>query len=312
MIYLLLVVAKIAERVVLIKLAAQVELGETQYGSRRRRGVHDAVATIFEFIKHHEGWATAMVSTDIEGGFDNIDTDLLIQFLQAWGASVDMCRWIHRWTRCRTIRFKFNGRLSKEYYSTAGIPQGFPLSPYLFGVYVADVFVPRMRYTPTVRQVVFSYVDDGVILVTTPDKQHTTRVMQDVFEDCDHVGKARNMGFSSLKTKWIGFGSDNWDGMYLNGVKREPEGVLRVLGFFFNKFCNFLSHVRYWLERGMVVRRRIGSLGRKFGDEGGIDAHGTIRLVQAAYLPTVYYGLEWITDYRSYVKSIQIHVHDCL
>jgi len=95
MIHLLPVVAKIAERVVLIKLAAQVELGETQYGSRRRRGVHDAVVTIFEFIKLDEGWATTMVSMDIKGGFDNIDTDLLIQFLQARGASVDMCRWIH-------------------------------------------------------------------------------------------------------------------------------------------------------------------------------------------------------------------------
>jgi len=60
------------------------------------------------------------------------------------------------------------------------------------------------------------------------------------------------------------------------------------------------------------VRRRILVLGRRFGSDGGLDAWCTGHLFQAAYLPTVYYGLEFVTDYMLYVNRIQVHVNDCL
>jgi len=313
MIYLLPVMAKITERIILLRLAQCVELEETQFGSRRRRGVHDAMAVVFEFIRHHEGWKTAMVSMDIEGGFDNIQTDLLIQFLQSRGADIDLCRWIRRWAGSRSIQFKFNGRLSKEYHTTLGIPQGSPLSPYLFAVYVADILKPRLRYTPTVRHVVTSYVDDGVILVATNNQEYTKDIIRGLFDDCDRIGRERGMGFSLIKTKWIGFGDRPWSDMGINGVMLAPVSELRVLGYYFNIANNFHSHVQYWLRRGLDVRKRISALGRRFGGcGGGIDAFGIFRLIQSVYLPTVYYGLEWITDYKSYVKSIQTHVNDCL
>jgi len=53
-------------------------------------------------------------------------------------------------------------------------------------------------------------------------------------------------------------------------------------------------------------------LGRRFGGDGGLDAGCTYHLFQAAYLPTVYYGLEFVTDYMLYVKRIQVHINDCL
>jgi len=77
-------------------------------------------------------------------------------------------------------------------------------------------------------------------------------------------------------------------------------------------YNNFSSHVKYWLERGLGVRRRISALGRRFGGTGGIGAWETFRLFQTAYLPTVCYGLEYLTDHGSYVKDIQLHVNDCL
>jgi len=53
MIYLLPTLTKVVERIILIRLTKCVELGDTQFGSRRKRGVHDPMATILEFIKHH-------------------------------------------------------------------------------------------------------------------------------------------------------------------------------------------------------------------------------------------------------------------
>ena len=83
MIYLLPTIAKVVEMIVLIRIAEHVVLGRTQFGSRRKRGVHDPMSVVFEFLRHNEGFKCAMLSMDVEGGFDNIDIDLLWDFLSA-------------------------------------------------------------------------------------------------------------------------------------------------------------------------------------------------------------------------------------
>jgi len=210
------------------------------------------------------------------------------------------------------VRFRFNGRISKPYFVNCGIPQGYPLSPFLFGAYVTDIFEPRLRYCPSVRTVVSSYVDDGVILVTSHSRDLARYTMAEVFKDCDRIARGRKMGFSAIKTQWIGFGGTAWEDLDIDGELLTPVEDLCVLGYRFNVFFNMSSHVSYWLERGLGVRRRISALGRRLEHDGGLDAWCTYRLFQAAYLPTVYYVLEFVTHYMSYVKRIQVHLNDCL
>ena len=312
MIHLLPTISKVVERIVLHRIAPHVRLGPTQFGSRRKRGVHDAMSVVFEFLRHNEGYKCAMVSMDVERGFDNIDIDLLCDFMAARDCPANMIHWVRRWASNRVVRFRFNGRISRPYFVNRGVPQGSPLSPFLFGIYVADIFEPRLRYSPSVRTVVSSYMDDGGILVASDSRDLTRYTMAELFEDCDRVARGRKMGFSAIKTKWIGFGGTAWEDLDIGGEILMPVEDLRVLGYRFNVFLNMSSHVSYWLERGLGVRRRISALGRRFGCDGGLDAWCTYRLFQAAYLPTVYYGLEFVTDYTSYVKRIQVHVNDCL
>ena len=173
MIHLLPTISKVVERIVLLRIAAHARLGPTQFGSRRKRGVHDTMSVVFEFLRHNEGFKCAMLSMDVEGGFDNIDIDLLCDFLDVRECPADLIHWVRRWARNRVIRFRFNGRISKPYFVNRGVPQGSPLSPFLFGVYVADIVEPCLRYSPSVRTVVSSYVDDGVILVASDSRDLT-------------------------------------------------------------------------------------------------------------------------------------------
>ena len=83
MIHLLPTLSKVVERIILLRIAQHIRLGPTQFGSRRKHGVHDAMAVIFEFLKHNKGLHCAMMSMDVEGGFDNIDLNLLSDFLAA-------------------------------------------------------------------------------------------------------------------------------------------------------------------------------------------------------------------------------------
>ena len=158
--------SKLLERIVLVRPAGCLDLGETQFGCRRKRGVHDAVVCVLEFLKENRGMERLLVSMDVEGGFDKLDRGLLLDFLAARGSPSYLNAWIGRWCEDRVVRFRFNGCISHDYTVLQGVPQGSPLSPFLFGAYVADVMTPWLRYGPAVRMVVVSYVDDTVIAVT--------------------------------------------------------------------------------------------------------------------------------------------------
>jgi len=69
---------------------------------------------------------------------------------------------------------------------------------------------------------------------------------------------------------------------------------IRILGYRMGRDRKMKSHMEYWMERGIGVKRRIASVSRRYGSEGGLDAWGCMRLIQAVYLPTIYYGIEFV------------------
>ena len=160
MIHLLPTLAKVVEQIVLSQLADDVELEETQFGSRKKRGCHDAMAMVYEFLEHNHHMSCAMLSMDIQGGFDHVDIGTLWDLMISRGANPNTVKWVVRWASARRVRFRFNAPMSRTYRTSLGIPQGSPLSPFLFGIYIAHIFRPWLKYKPTVRHFVSSYVDD--------------------------------------------------------------------------------------------------------------------------------------------------------
>jgi len=83
--------AKVAERIILARLASCMELEATQFVSSTGRGCHDAMAIVYEFLEYNKGMDMAMLSMDLEGRFDNMDVNLLSDFLVARGCPGDLC-----------------------------------------------------------------------------------------------------------------------------------------------------------------------------------------------------------------------------
>ena len=93
---------------------------------------------------------------DVEGGFDRVDIEMLCRILRERGCSEELTSWVKRWTRNRCIRLRFNGRTTKDYHLNKGVPQGSPLSLFLFGIYVADVFRLRIQTRINFRAMISS------------------------------------------------------------------------------------------------------------------------------------------------------------
>ena len=134
MIHILPTISKVVDRIMLRRLEKEVTLASTQYGSRRRRGCHDSMKQIMEFVMFGRFGNPAIMPMDVEGGFDNIDTALLADILVYRSCDMSLVSWIVRWTTGRKMRFKFNSRTSNVYEVDKGTPEGSPLSPYLFSL----------------------------------------------------------------------------------------------------------------------------------------------------------------------------------
>jgi len=181
MIHLLPTWAKVVERYILIRIAEEIELEPTQFGSRRKHGVHNAIATVYEFLGHNTGMKCAMVSMDVESRFDKADIDNLCNLMSAKGCSAIYGSWVRKWAGCRRVRFRFNGLVSRVFQDSLSIPQGFPLSPPLFGAYIADIFIPRLRYGSSIRRIVVSYIDDAVILIAADGMESAVNCLVETF-----------------------------------------------------------------------------------------------------------------------------------
>ena len=312
MIHLLPVMSKVVDRIILSMLAKTVVLEDTQYGSRKNRSTHDAMKQILEFLEYNKDKCTSILSIDVEGGFDKVNIDMLCDILIYRECEPKLVHWIRRWTRGRKIQLRFNGKISKEYHLNQGVPQGSPLSPFLFGVYVADMFKPRFSYRMGLRRMVTSYVDDGAILVATDTIEKTKEEIRSVLEECTRIAKDRGMGFSTKKMEWIGFGKGEWGDMEVGTEKLRMTKEIRILGYRIDTKKGWKGHVEYWTDRGMGVRRNISNVSRRFGSSGGIGAWECVRMIKGAYLPTVCYGLEFITGETELLRRQQITINDTI
>jgi len=311
-IHLLPCMAKVTERVILAKLAKTVTLEESQFGSRKRRSTGDAMKVILDFMEYHKGKKCGMITMDVEGGFDKVNIDILSDILTARGCPRDVNLWIRRWAGRRSVRFRFNRRVSRQYWTNQGVPQGSPLSPYLFGIYVSDVFRPRISTRMAVASITMSYDDDGTVLAATSSLESTKDELVKGYNECSMVARNRGMGFSPAKVDWMGIGIGEWGDLTVNGNVKKMVKEIRVLGYRLDCEGKMGKHVEYWAERGVDVRRRIAAIGRRYGSEGGIGSWECLRLIKGAYLPTIYYGLEFIRHDEKLMKKVQVHVNDTI
>ena len=117
---------------------------------------------------------------DIDGGFDKVDPETLHQR----ALDEKYILWIKSWARKWTMRMRINGGKDCEIDTTKhGIPQGSPLSPYLFCAHIVGVMGDRITDTGSNTTMVVSYVDDVAICVSAHDKINLEGIARRVWED---------------------------------------------------------------------------------------------------------------------------------
>jgi len=128
-------VGKLAEKVIAQELQEREMLWhERAFAGRKGRGAVDSVmlmAMIME--KHPEG---EVIGRDAQSAFNTLRRDHTAELLkdQGW-----LGEWIDDWLIPRTLEVEVGGKVIGTTTMTGGTPQGSPLSPALFTVYMSSV-----------------------------------------------------------------------------------------------------------------------------------------------------------------------------
>ena len=202
-IVLLKTISKILERILTVRLTSLARqaglLHPNQCGSLPGLSTSDAVATLTHEVKTLQR-PLLKVSTlflDIKAGFDNVNASKLQALLLTKNIPSYMVDWVSSFLTGRKCTLVFQGAPNISAPVSVGTPQGSPLSPLIFHIYVAPLHfrIPK--------SIMVSYVDDFSLTVASPSHRSNIRRLQGLFLDISQRASALEVSFSVPKTELI-------------------------------------------------------------------------------------------------------------
>ena len=99
-----------------------------------------------------KGFVTSAVFLDVEKAFDQVWHSGLLHKMKKFGMDQNLLRWINRLLCERSISIEIKDIKSDSFIPKHGVPQGGPLSPILFIIYVSDIPQPENVQTTNLLQ----------------------------------------------------------------------------------------------------------------------------------------------------------------
>jgi len=202
-IVLLKTISKILERIMTVRLSAIARskglLHQNQYGSLPGLSSSDACLTLTHEVKtlQRPRLKVSTLFLDIKAGYDNVNASTLRARLLASYVPSYMVDWVSSFLLERTCTLLFQGSPNLSSPVSVGTPQGSPISPLLFLLYVS----PLHMSIP--RGLMVSYVDDFSITVASPSHRGNIRKLQRLFNTVAARGRDIGVSFSVPKTEPI-------------------------------------------------------------------------------------------------------------
>ena len=107
------------------------------------------------------------------------------------------------WLSNRVAILHFDGQRTGDIPVVAGVPQGSPLSPVLFILYIASLYKALKQDHPAVS--IVGFADDTNLLAFGRSAAATTRQLERAWKTCLQWANTRGMAFAAEKSKLIYF-----------------------------------------------------------------------------------------------------------
>jgi len=202
-IVLLRTVSKIVERIIVVRLILAARsrglIHPNQCGSLAGLSTYDACLTLMNDLKtlQRPRLKVSSLFLDIKAGFDNVDNPTLARILREGGIHHNLVSWVASFLGERSCTLVFQGAPGTPPPVKVGAPQGSPISPFLFLIYVA----PRHFRIP--RGLMLSSVDDFALTAASLSYRGNIRQLQELVRTIQARPVCLGISFSVLKTELI-------------------------------------------------------------------------------------------------------------
>jgi Reverse transcriptase (RNA-dependent DNA polymerase) len=196
---------KVIEKLVAEAIAEHCEstgaLHQGQMGGRRRRSAVDAVACLIQEV--HQGWNQKKLAValflDVKGAFDHVDPARLTRRMEEVGIDEDLIRWTQSFLTNRRVLLVIDEHQGPDHPIKSGVPQGSPVSPILFAVYLSGIFRDIEEAVPGVRAL--SFADDIGLVASGTSVDQACELLQQAGQAAIAWGQANAVQFDEKKTE---------------------------------------------------------------------------------------------------------------
>jgi len=216
-----------------------------------------------------------------------VESPSLLYLLRRKGVSPCLVQWTGSVLRDRTCRLTFQGFPRSFAPVSVGVPQGSPISPLLFVIFVSSL------HLEVPRSLIISYIDDFAVTVASPSYRTNVRLLQKSFSALKRKASLINISFSVPKTELIYWRTTRSNEppcsipVQLEDQLFYPQSRLKWLGFIFPPAFDPRSHFsrRYTLANAaLATMRRLSPPGM------GLPPYLCLSLARSLLAPILLYG----------------------
>jgi ribonuclease HI len=268
---------KTLERIVADGISNQLELNNGlhwgQFGGRKRRSAIDAVAYVMNRTQEcwKRGQIAGLLLMDVKGAFDHVDRRRLLKTMIAKKVDGDLVEWTEDFMTNRSVQITVDGYHGKAAKVNTGIPQGSPVSPILFAIYLSCLFPFVEVKVEGVEGI--SFADDVGWWVSGKDIPEI-RLKLEKCARLSHIWAANNaVVFDAEKTEAILFSRRRSHKKLGNETIKVAPGIeknfnheaTRWLGVWLDSHLTLQEHHNKMMNKARRAEARVRSLGGKFG-----------------------------------------------
>ena len=287
--------SKILERIMNSRLPCVARatglLDRHQCGLLAGLSASDAVTTLTHEMKSLQ-IAQRKVSTlflDIKGGFDNVNPSTLCGMLRAKGVNPYLVSWSRSFLSGRSCRLLYQGSPRVFAPVSVGTPQGSPVSPLLFVIYVSRL------HCEIPRGLTLSYVDDFGLTVSSSSYPQNIQILQKQYTRLKAKGARLGVSFSIPKTELIHWRTNRDRApisnapIHLDGSIFTPKSEVRWLGYWFTPSFATTTH---FVKRLAKAQAAFVAVKRRSSPGIGLPPFLCPRLASSLLFPILSYGAD--------------------
>ena len=210
-------------------------------------------------IKGSAGWGL----WDVKGGFQNVREQEVLKRIDKSGHCKRWKGWVKNFFREREFSIEWDGAIKGRGKTNVAVPQGSPLSPVIFLIFIAPILEEMEAKLIAELQTkieIPSYVDDILVCILNKEKKGDIKVQLD----------QANMIVNQIAAKWtLPLEKDKHETIVFNpggtgsGKRKKRAEVERVkwLGIILDKTLEFDHHWKSRVDKARKLLRALSGIG---------------------------------------------------